>query len=201
MISSFIFFFWNQLRVSLAVFGIIVLLKCPPLFHLHHPGTVGVETEPANIFSTDLGQDCFDRFQLVSWLSMPFCTSFFSCVQYFSILLSLHFITHNINFWTCLFCFFHMGGLLGLLPTSGARFRKKVKWKLWVCKPWNEGNSGFSLSKWEVCQTQESRVSQAHFWKRGNLYSESVTVVTYSVNLTWFSLVNPEFISVSFPFL
>ncbi len=25
------------------------LLKCPPLFHLHHPGTVGVETEPANI--------------------------------------------------------------------------------------------------------------------------------------------------------
>ncbi len=35
--------------VSLAVFGIIVLLKCPPLFHLHHPGTVGVGTEPANI--------------------------------------------------------------------------------------------------------------------------------------------------------
>ncbi len=36
--SSFNFFFWNQLRVSLAVFGIIVLMKCPPLFHLHHPG-------------------------------------------------------------------------------------------------------------------------------------------------------------------
>ncbi len=43
------FFIWNQLRVSLAVFGIIVLLKCPPLFHLHPPGTVGVGTGPANI--------------------------------------------------------------------------------------------------------------------------------------------------------
>ncbi len=43
----------------------------------------------------------------------------------------------------------------------------------------------FSISKWEVCQTQESRVNQARFRKRGNLYSESVTVVTYSVNLTW----------------
>ncbi len=47
--SNFIFFLWNQLRVSLAVFVIIVLLKCPPSFHLHHPGTVGVGTEPANI--------------------------------------------------------------------------------------------------------------------------------------------------------
>ncbi len=36
--SSFIFFLWNHLRVSLAAFEIIVLLKCPPLFHLHHPG-------------------------------------------------------------------------------------------------------------------------------------------------------------------
>ncbi len=43
----------------------------------------------------------------------------------------------------------------------------------------------FSVSKWEVCQTWESRVSQVRFWKRGNLYSESVTMVTYSVNLTW----------------
>ncbi len=37
------------MRVYLAVFGIVVLLKRPPLFHLHHPGTVGVGTEPANI--------------------------------------------------------------------------------------------------------------------------------------------------------
>ncbi len=36
--SSFTFFLWNQSRVSLAVFGIIVWLKCPPSFHLHHPG-------------------------------------------------------------------------------------------------------------------------------------------------------------------
>ncbi len=45
--------------------------------------------------------------------------------------------------------------------------------------------TGFSVSKCEVCQTRESRVSQARFRKRGNLYSESVTMVTYSVNLTW----------------
>ena len=35
------------------------------------------------------GQDCFlntDRFQLVSWLSMPFCNSFSACVQYFTLL-------------------------------------------------------------------------------------------------------------------
>uniref|UniRef100_A0A673GK32 Neuronal acetylcholine receptor subunit beta-2-like n=1 Tax=Sinocyclocheilus rhinocerous TaxID=307959 RepID=A0A673GK32_9TELE len=34
------------------------------------------------LISTDKGQDCFlitDRFQLVSWLSMPFCTSLSSC--------------------------------------------------------------------------------------------------------------------------
>lgn len=36
--SSFIFFLWNQLRVSLAVCLVIVLLKCPPSFHLQHPG-------------------------------------------------------------------------------------------------------------------------------------------------------------------
>ncbi len=48
-----------------------------------------------------------------------------------------------------------------------------------------EMRNGFSVSKWEVCQTRESRVSQARFRKIGNLYSESVTVVTYAVNLTW----------------
>ncbi len=26
--------------------------------------------------------------------------------------------------------------------------------------------TGFSVSKWEVCQTRESRVNQAHFWKK-----------------------------------
>ena len=47
---------------------------------------------------TDKGQDCFlitDRFQLVSWLSIPFCTSLSSCVQYF-FPVSFHFITHNL---------------------------------------------------------------------------------------------------------
>ncbi len=38
-----------------------------------------------------------------------------------------------------------------------------------VCKSWNEGNSGFSVLKWDLCQTRESRVSQARFWKRCNL--------------------------------
>ncbi len=31
------------------MFEIIVLLKCPHLFHLLYPGTVGVGTESANI--------------------------------------------------------------------------------------------------------------------------------------------------------
>ncbi len=87
--------------------------------------------------------------------------------------------------------------------TPGARFRKEVEWKLWVCKPWNEGNSGFPFQKWEVWQTRESRVSQARFWKRGNLYS--VTLVTYcgkpNMVASRFSSVNPEFISFSSPFL
>ncbi len=50
------------------------------------------------LISTDEVQDCFlitDIFHLVSWLSMPFCTSLSSFVQYcFSV--SLHFITHNL---------------------------------------------------------------------------------------------------------
>ena len=37
--SSFIFFLWKPIESFLGcVFGIIVLLKCPPSFHLHHPG-------------------------------------------------------------------------------------------------------------------------------------------------------------------
>ncbi len=83
--AAFIFFLRNQLRISLAVFEFIVLLKCPPLFH-HHPSTVGVGTEPANINFHWPGQDCFlitDRLQLVSWLFMPFRTFLSSCVQYF----------------------------------------------------------------------------------------------------------------------
>ncbi len=54
--SSFTFFTWNQLRVSLAVFGIIVLLKCPPLFH-SSSWYCRCGTEPANINFTDKGQD------------------------------------------------------------------------------------------------------------------------------------------------
>ena len=36
--NSLIFFLLNQFIVSLAVFWIIVLLKCPPSCHLQHPG-------------------------------------------------------------------------------------------------------------------------------------------------------------------
>src|SRR4029434_8708663 len=47
---------------------------------------------------TDKGPDCFlitDRFQLLSWLSVPFCTSLSSCVQYF-LPVSFHMMTHNL---------------------------------------------------------------------------------------------------------
>ncbi len=76
------------------------LLKCPPLFHLHHPGTVGVI-----LIFTEKAQDCFlftDRLLLVSWFYMPFCTSLSSCVQYFSPV-SFHFIMHNLI--SEMFCF------------------------------------------------------------------------------------------------
>lgn len=35
--SSLILFLWNYLRVSLTVFGVIILLKGPPSFRLHYP--------------------------------------------------------------------------------------------------------------------------------------------------------------------
>ncbi len=57
-----------------------------------------VGTNQLILISTDKGQDCFritDRFLLVSWLSMSFCTSLSSCVQYF-FPVSFHFITQNL---------------------------------------------------------------------------------------------------------
>ncbi len=64
---------------------------------------------------------------------------------------------------------------------------------------------GFPFQNGRFVKPEESRVSQARFWKRDNLYSESITVVTYSCepNLVGsrFSSVNPEFLSVSSPFL
>ncbi len=42
---------------------------------------------------------------------------------------------------------------------------------------------GFPFQNGRFFQTRERRVIQARLRKRGN--SESVTVVTYSVNLTW----------------
>ncbi len=92
-----------------------------------------VGTEPTNI--NFHWQDCFlitDRFQQMSWLSMPFCTSLSSCVQYF-FLVSFHFIT------TYLFCFLHMYGLFGLLPTSCENFISTAPleiyllWKMVMC--------------------------------------------------------------------
>ncbi len=77
-----------------------------PLFHLHHPGTVGVGTEAANInFLWLLARLLSNWFQLVSWLSMPFCTSHSSCVQYFSPV-SFHFITHYLISELICFVFF-----------------------------------------------------------------------------------------------
>ncbi len=67
------------------------------------------------LISTDKGQDCFlitDRFQLVSWLSMPFCTSLSSCVQYFSPV-SFYFITHNLISELICFVFFVYMDYLG----------------------------------------------------------------------------------------
>jgi len=37
-VIGFIRFLWNQLSFLGSVFAIIVLLRCPPSFHLHHPG-------------------------------------------------------------------------------------------------------------------------------------------------------------------
>ncbi len=87
--GSFIFFFWNQSRVSLAVFGIIVLLKCQPLLH-HHPCTVGVGTEPANINFHWQGAGLLSNYWKISagvlafsaFLHLPFfmCSILFPCV-------------------------------------------------------------------------------------------------------------------------
>ena len=43
----------------------------------------------------------------------------------------------------------------------------------------------FSVSQREVTQTRERGVTLACFTERGNLSSRSVTMVTYSMNLTW----------------
>ncbi len=58
----------------------------------------------------DKGQDCF--LLLLAWLSMPFCTSFSSCVQYF-FPVSYHFITHNLISELICFVFFVCMDYLG----------------------------------------------------------------------------------------
>ncbi len=134
--SSFIFFLWNQLRVSLAVFGIIVLLKCPPLFRLHHPGTVGVGTEPANINFHWLGAGLLSNYWYISdgvlafyaFLHLPYfmCSILFPCV--------IPFYYTYLNFWTYLFCFLCMYGLFGLLPTSGENFKSTAPLELYLLR-------------------------------------------------------------------
>ncbi len=67
------------------------------------------------LISTDKGQDCFlitDRFQFVSWLSMPLCTSHSSCVQYF-FPVTFYFITHNLISELICFVFFICMDVLG----------------------------------------------------------------------------------------
>ncbi len=74
---------------------------------------------------------------------------------------------------------------VGVSWNPGIRFTKQVQWKLWVCSPWNQRNSGFSVSQRKVSQIWERGITPACFAKRGNLSSESVTMVTESVKLTW----------------
>lgn len=67
------------------------------------------------LICTDEGEDCFlitDRFQPLSWLSMPFCTSLSSCVQYF-FTVSFHIITHNLVSELISFVFFVCMGYVG----------------------------------------------------------------------------------------
>ncbi len=84
------------------------------------------------------------RFQLVSWLSMPFCTSLSSCVQHF-FPVSFLFITHNliselIRFLFCfhcvfvVFCFLCMYGLLGLLLTSGENILSSAPLEIYLLR-------------------------------------------------------------------
>ncbi len=57
-----------------------------------------VGTEPANIHFYWQGHDCFlitDRFQLVSWLSMPFCTSLSLCPILFPCVIPLYYTEHT----------------------------------------------------------------------------------------------------------
>ncbi len=88
------------------------------------------------LISTDKGQDCFlitDRFQRVSWLSMPFCTFLSSCVQYF-FPVSLHFITHNLISELICFVFFvcmdYLGCCRHLVKSQvNSTFRNIFTWK------------------------------------------------------------------------
>ncbi len=85
-----------------------LFVKCPPLFHLHHPVLQVLGLNQLILISTDETQDCFlftDRFLLVSWLYMPFCTSLSSFVQYLSPV-SFHFIMHNLISELIYFYFF-----------------------------------------------------------------------------------------------
>ncbi len=81
------------------VFRIIVLLKCPSLFYPHHPGTVGVGTEPANINFHWQGAGLLSNYWLAfyAFLHLPF---FMCSILFFPV--SIHFIT-QLNFCTYLF--------------------------------------------------------------------------------------------------
>ena len=67
------------------------------------------------LISTDRGLDCFlitVSFQQLSWLSMPFCASLSSSVQYF-FPVSFHIITHNLISELIFVCFFVCMAYLG----------------------------------------------------------------------------------------
>ncbi len=95
-----------------------------------------VSPEPTNINFHWRRQDCFlitDRFQLVSWLSMPFCTFLSSCVQYF-FRVSFHFITQILIYEPHMFCFLCIYGLLGLFPTSGENFMSRAPLEIYLLR-------------------------------------------------------------------
>ncbi len=87
------------------------------------------------LISTDKGQDCFritDRFLLVSWLSMSFCTSLSSCSILFPCVIPLYYT--ELNFWNYLFCCLCLYGLLGLLPTSGENFMSTAPLEIYLLR-------------------------------------------------------------------
>ncbi len=68
----------------------------------------------------------------MSGLSMPFCTSISSCSILFPCVIPFYYT--ELDFWTYLFCFLCMYGLLGLLPTSGEYFMSTAPLEIYLLR-------------------------------------------------------------------